>query len=119
MYRPPVRCSPLVRNLRMLSSVAVTAAACRVPGPYPNSAPSTFSDGMSTTMRDSISQCSSRWPSAPASSSVASTSTMFNLDLDADEHVLGLEILGARRHLPPALMAAILEADPSEPSDSK
>lgn len=43
---------------------------------------------------------------------------MFNLDLDADGHVLGLEILDARRHLPPALMAAIREADPIEPSDS-
>ena len=33
---------------------------------------------------------------------------MFNLDLNAAGHVLGLEILGARRHLPPALLDAIV-----------
>ena len=33
---------------------------------------------------------------------------MFNLDLNADGHVLGLEIIGARKHLPPALLQAIL-----------
>jgi uncharacterized protein YuzE len=32
---------------------------------------------------------------------------MFNLDVDRDAHVLGLEILGAQRHLPSALMEAI------------
>lgn len=32
---------------------------------------------------------------------------MFNLDLDTDGHVLGLEILGGQ-HLPPALLAAII-----------
>jgi uncharacterized protein YuzE len=43
---------------------------------------------------------------------------MFNLDLDldADGHVLGLEILGGT-HLPPALLAAILAADSIEPDD--
>jgi uncharacterized protein YuzE len=34
---------------------------------------------------------------------------MFNLDLNADGHVLGLEIIGARKHLPPALLQAILD----------
>jgi uncharacterized protein YuzE len=43
---------------------------------------------------------------------------MFNLDLDANGHVLGLEILGST-HLPPALLAAILEADPIEPDDKQ
>jgi uncharacterized protein YuzE len=33
---------------------------------------------------------------------------MFNLDIDRDAHVLGLEILGARQHLPSALLEAIL-----------
>lgn len=33
---------------------------------------------------------------------------MFNLDLNADGHVLGVEVIGARRHLPPALLQAIL-----------
>jgi uncharacterized protein YuzE len=33
---------------------------------------------------------------------------MFNLDLNADGHVLGVEIVGARKHLPPALLRAIL-----------
>jgi uncharacterized protein YuzE len=33
---------------------------------------------------------------------------MFVLDLDADTHILGLEILGARRHLPAALLEAII-----------
>ena len=33
---------------------------------------------------------------------------MFNLDLNADGHVLGVEIIGARTHLPPALLQAIL-----------
>lgn len=33
---------------------------------------------------------------------------MFNLDIDRDAHVLGLEILGARQHLPSALIEAIL-----------
>jgi uncharacterized protein YuzE len=33
---------------------------------------------------------------------------MLNLDLDADGHLLGLEIIGARDHLPPALLQAIL-----------
>ncbi|WP_327007626.1 DUF2283 domain-containing protein [Dactylosporangium sp. NBC_01737] len=33
---------------------------------------------------------------------------MFNLDLNANGHVLGLEIVGARKHLPPALLQAIL-----------
>ncbi|MEV1285530.1 DUF2283 domain-containing protein [Micromonospora sp. NPDC049679] len=34
---------------------------------------------------------------------------MFNLDLNTEGHVLGLEIIGARRHLPPALLQAMLE----------
>lgn len=36
------------------------------------------------------------------------THGMFNLDLDSDGHILGLEILGAGHHLPPALLAKIL-----------
>ena len=35
---------------------------------------------------------------------------MFNLDLNADGHVIGLEILSARRRLPPGLLTAILAA---------
>ncbi|MET7397945.1 DUF2283 domain-containing protein [Dactylosporangium sp. NPDC005572] len=35
---------------------------------------------------------------------------MFNLDLNADGHILGLEIIGAREHLPPALLEAILQS---------
>jgi hypothetical protein len=35
--------------------------------------------------------------------------SMFNLDLNDDGHVLGLEIIGARKHLPPALLRAILD----------
>jgi len=34
---------------------------------------------------------------------------MFSLDLNTHGHVLGLEILGAREHLPPALLQAILD----------
>jgi len=33
---------------------------------------------------------------------------MFILDLNAASHVLGVEIIGARKHLPPALLQAIL-----------
>jgi len=33
---------------------------------------------------------------------------MLNLDLNADGHVLGMEIIGARKHVPPALLQAIL-----------
>ncbi|MFK3980590.1 DUF2283 domain-containing protein [Micromonospora sp. NPDC050397] len=33
---------------------------------------------------------------------------MFNLDVDAEGHILGLEILDASKHLPRALMQAIL-----------
>jgi uncharacterized protein YuzE len=33
---------------------------------------------------------------------------MLNLDLNADGHVLGLEIVGARKHLPPALLQEML-----------
>jgi uncharacterized protein YuzE len=36
---------------------------------------------------------------------------MFNLDLNSDGHVIGLEILGASRRLPPALLTKILEQD--------
>jgi uncharacterized protein YuzE len=39
---------------------------------------------------------------------------MFNLDLDRDAHVLGLEILGARRHLPSAMLEKILSQDQVE-----
>jgi uncharacterized protein YuzE len=39
---------------------------------------------------------------------------MFNLDLGPDGHVIGLEILGARQHLPPALLAAIMAGEPAE-----
>ena len=38
---------------------------------------------------------------------------MFNLDLNADGHILGVEIIGAREHLPPGLLQAILNHDPS------
>ncbi len=34
---------------------------------------------------------------------------MFNLDLNPEGHVIGLEILGARDRLPPALLQAMLE----------
>ncbi|MET0493604.1 MAG: DUF2283 domain-containing protein [Actinoplanes sp.] len=43
---------------------------------------------------------------------------MFNLDLNADGHVLGLEIIGARKHLPPALMQAVLAYDDQTGSTS-
>jgi uncharacterized protein YuzE len=36
------------------------------------------------------------------------------LDFDQDGHLLGLEILDARRHLPPALLQAILDNDPEQ-----
>jgi uncharacterized protein YuzE len=39
---------------------------------------------------------------------------MFNLDLNADDQVLGLEIIGAREHLPPALLRAILNDNPEQ-----
>ncbi|MEV8514745.1 DUF2283 domain-containing protein [Dactylosporangium sp. NPDC051484] len=39
---------------------------------------------------------------------------MFNLDLNAGGRILGLEIVGAREHLPPALLQAILNHDPSQ-----
>jgi uncharacterized protein YuzE len=39
---------------------------------------------------------------------------MFNLDLGPDGHVIGLEILGARQRLPPALLAAIMAGEPAE-----
>jgi uncharacterized protein YuzE len=39
---------------------------------------------------------------------------MFNLDLSTDGKVLGLEILGARTHLPPALLRAILDHNPDQ-----
>ena len=39
---------------------------------------------------------------------------MFNLDLNADGHILGLEILGARTHLPPALLRAIMDHNPDQ-----
>lgn len=35
---------------------------------------------------------------------------MFNLDLNPDGHVVGLEILDARGRLPPALLQAILNS---------
>ncbi|MEU7820546.1 DUF2283 domain-containing protein [Catellatospora sp. NPDC049133] len=35
---------------------------------------------------------------------------MFNLDADAEGRILGLEILDARRHLPPALLQAIMDS---------
>ena len=44
---------------------------------------------------------------------------MFNLDLDADGHILGLEIIGAREHLPPALLQAILAHDPGPTRDTQ
>jgi uncharacterized protein YuzE len=42
-------------------------------------------------------------------------SGMFALDLDAEGHVLGLEILDASRHLPAALLDAIRTADVDPP----
>ena len=42
------------------------------------------------------------------------TEGMFNLDLNTDGHILGLEIISARRHLPPALLAAIIDHDNPE-----
>jgi uncharacterized protein YuzE len=36
---------------------------------------------------------------------------MVNLDTNPDGQILGLEILGARTHLPPALLRAILDHD--------
>ena len=39
---------------------------------------------------------------------------MFNLDLDAEGHVLGLEILAARSALPQALLAAIIDHEDTE-----
>jgi uncharacterized protein YuzE len=39
---------------------------------------------------------------------------MFNLDLNADGQVLGLEILGARTRLPPSLLQAILNHGPDQ-----
>jgi uncharacterized protein YuzE len=39
---------------------------------------------------------------------------MFNLDFNADNQILGLEILGARAHLPSALLQAILDHDPEQ-----
>ena len=42
------------------------------------------------------------------------TDGMFNLDLNTDGHVLGLEIVGARTHLPPALLAAIIDHENPE-----
>jgi uncharacterized protein YuzE len=42
---------------------------------------------------------------------------MFVLDLDAEGHVLGLEILDASRHLPAALLDAILPADGDRPGE--
>jgi uncharacterized protein YuzE len=43
---------------------------------------------------------------------------MFNLDLDAAGHILGLEILAARTHLPPALLQAILEHNQDQTENS-
>jgi uncharacterized protein YuzE len=55
-------------------------------------------------------------PIAPAAAQrmipFEATGSVFNLDLNANGHVLGLQILGAGTHLPPALLAAILDADP-------
>ena len=39
---------------------------------------------------------------------------MFNLDFNADGKILGLEILGARTHLPAALLQAILDHNPDQ-----
>jgi uncharacterized protein YuzE len=54
-------------------------------------------------------------PIAPgAAEAVATFDTnqgMFNLDLNANGQILGLEIIGAREHLPPAILRAILNHD--------
>lgn len=42
---------------------------------------------------------------------------IFNLDIDRDAHILGLEILGARRHLPSALLEAILTQGQAKAED--
>lgn len=36
---------------------------------------------------------------------------MFNLDLNSDGHVLGLEIISARKRLPPVLLQALLDRE--------
>ncbi|MFI2664102.1 DUF2283 domain-containing protein [Micromonospora carbonacea] len=43
---------------------------------------------------------------------------MFNLDLDREGRILGLEVLGASRHLPPALLQAILAEGQATPEGS-
>jgi uncharacterized protein YuzE len=43
---------------------------------------------------------------------------MFNLDLNADGHVLGVEIVGARKHLPTARPAAG-NPDPRRPDQEQ
>ena len=54
-------------------------------------------------------------PIAPGSASrQVAVNTDIVLDLDEDGHLLGLEILDARRHLPPALLQAILDHDPEQ-----
>jgi uncharacterized protein YuzE len=40
---------------------------------------------------------------------------MFALDLDAAGHILGLEVLGARAHLPAALLQEILNHTENNP----
>jgi len=52
----------------------------------------------------------STWTSTNATSTASFTvgCEPMDLDLNTDGHVLGLEIIGARKHLPPALMLAIL-----------
>jgi len=42
---------------------------------------------------------------------------MFNLDISAEGHALGLEIIGARKHLPPTLLKAILDQQEQNKND--
>ncbi|MCP2327297.1 uncharacterized protein YuzE [Hamadaea flava] len=43
---------------------------------------------------------------------------MFNLDLDTEGHVLGLEILGARKRLPHALLGVMLDQNQEQTEQS-
>jgi len=54
-------------------------------------------------------------PAAPGSGSRQVTvDTDIVLDFDQDGHLLGLEILDARTHLPRAILEAILDNDPNQ-----
>jgi uncharacterized protein YuzE len=42
---------------------------------------------------------------------IATSAGMLNLDLDVAGHVVGLEVIGARKQLPPDLLQAILDQE--------